>query len=36
MSDTLYKCDQCGQTFNSVDDLENHRRKSTSNLHDRT
>ena len=26
ISATLYKCDQCGQIFNSVDDLENHRR----------
>ncbi|MFI5405978.1 MAG: C2H2-type zinc finger protein [Nitrososphaerales archaeon] len=26
MSATLYKCDQCGRTFNSIDGLENHRR----------
>jgi predicted nucleic acid-binding Zn ribbon protein len=25
MSATVYKCDQCGQTFNSVNDLEDHR-----------
>jgi hypothetical protein len=26
MSATVYKCDQCGETFNSVNDLEGHRR----------
>jgi ribosomal protein L37AE/L43A len=27
MSSEIWKCDKCGQTFNSAGDLENHRRE---------